>query len=117
MFGIDGGRDLDFLSGVFDKLLVNFTWWVNRQDASDKNSNSLANSRSGWPGRATDSSSRSWPGSPRRCGVPASFCIFPVKRALSIGSPNQKQRRSGLPCRRQGRTRASVMLRGGNGTS
>ncbi len=46
---------------VFDKLLVNFTWWVNRQDASDKNSNSLANSRSGWPGwpgRATDSSSR-----------------------------------------------------------
>jgi hypothetical protein len=24
-------------AGVFDKLLVNFTWWVNRQDASDKN--------------------------------------------------------------------------------
>jgi hypothetical protein len=30
---LDGGRDLDFLSRVFDKLLVNFTWWVNREDA------------------------------------------------------------------------------------
>ena len=29
VFAIDGGRDLDFLSRVFDKLLVNFTWWVN----------------------------------------------------------------------------------------
>ena len=37
VFALDGGRDIDFLSGVFDKLLVNFTWWVNRQDASDKN--------------------------------------------------------------------------------
>jgi hypothetical protein len=27
---------IDFLSGVFDKLLVNFTRRVNRQDASDK---------------------------------------------------------------------------------
>ncbi len=32
VFAIDGGRDLDFLSRVFDKLLVNFTWWVNRED-------------------------------------------------------------------------------------
>ena len=29
VFAIDGARDLDFLSRVFDKLLVNFTWWVN----------------------------------------------------------------------------------------
>ena len=33
VFAIDGGRDLDFLSRIFDKLLVNFTWWVNREDA------------------------------------------------------------------------------------
>ena len=33
VFAIDGGRDVDFLSRVFDKLLVNFTWWVNREDA------------------------------------------------------------------------------------
>ena len=33
VFAIDGGRDFAFLSRIFDKLLVNFTWWVNRQDA------------------------------------------------------------------------------------
>ena len=33
VFAIDGGRDLGFLRRVFDKLLVNFTWWVNREDA------------------------------------------------------------------------------------
>ena len=37
VFAIDGGRDLDFLSQVFDKLLVNFTWWVNREDADGSN--------------------------------------------------------------------------------
>ena len=37
MFAIDGARDLDFLSRIFDKLLVNFTWWVNRQDADGSN--------------------------------------------------------------------------------
>jgi hypothetical protein len=37
VFMIDGGRDLDFLSRIFDKLLVNFTWWVNLQDADGSN--------------------------------------------------------------------------------
>ena len=37
VFAIDGGRDLDFLSEVFDKLLVNFTWWVNMEDAGGRN--------------------------------------------------------------------------------
>src|SRR5262249_8937827 len=37
VFAIDGGRDLDFLSRIFDKLLVNFTWWVNREDANGSN--------------------------------------------------------------------------------
>ena len=37
VFAIDGGRDLDFLSKIFDKLLVNFTWWVNREDADGSN--------------------------------------------------------------------------------
>ena len=36
VFALDGGRDLDFLSRVFDKLLVNFTWWVNREDADGR---------------------------------------------------------------------------------
>jgi hypothetical protein len=37
VFAIDEGRDLAFLSRVFDKLLVNFTWWVNLEDAGGKN--------------------------------------------------------------------------------
>ncbi|HXZ70645.1 MAG TPA: hypothetical protein VEH31_07225, partial [Streptosporangiaceae bacterium] len=37
VFAIDGGRDLDFLPRVFDKLLVNFTWWVNLEDAGGNN--------------------------------------------------------------------------------
>src|SRR6185437_1082511 len=37
VFALDGGRDLDFISRVFDKLLVNFTWWVNLQDADGSN--------------------------------------------------------------------------------
>jgi hypothetical protein len=32
VFALDGARDLDFLARIFDKLLVNFTWWVNRED-------------------------------------------------------------------------------------
>ena len=37
VFVIDGGTDLAFLSRVFDKLLVNFTWWVNRLDPDGSN--------------------------------------------------------------------------------
>jgi hypothetical protein len=37
VFAIDGARDPEFLSIVFDKLLVNFTWWVNLEDADGSN--------------------------------------------------------------------------------
>jgi hypothetical protein len=37
VFAVDEGRDVEFLSRVFDKLLVNFTWWVNREDARGNN--------------------------------------------------------------------------------
>jgi hypothetical protein len=37
LFAIDGGRDIEFLSRVFDKLLVNFTWWVNLEDKGGNN--------------------------------------------------------------------------------
>jgi hypothetical protein len=30
---IDGSRDTEFLQRIFHKLLLNFTWWLNRQDA------------------------------------------------------------------------------------
>ena len=36
MTGPRGGRDRLFLSRVFQKLVVNFTWWVNRKDPGGK---------------------------------------------------------------------------------
>jgi hypothetical protein len=35
--GARGCRDYDFLESVFQKLLINFTWWVNRKDVQGKN--------------------------------------------------------------------------------
>jgi len=36
MTGPRGGRDRSFLARVFQKLLMNFTWWVNRKDPSGR---------------------------------------------------------------------------------
>ncbi|OAI53431.1 glucosidase [Planctomyces sp. SCGC AG-212-M04] len=36
MSGARGRRDVMFLKRVFHKLLINFTWWVNRKDVSGK---------------------------------------------------------------------------------
>ena len=37
VFEIDGSQDHEFLASVFHKLLINFTWWVNRVDADGNN--------------------------------------------------------------------------------
>jgi hypothetical protein len=37
MTGAKGERDRAFLARAFQKLLLNFTWWVNRKDAEGKN--------------------------------------------------------------------------------
>ena len=37
MTGPRGGRDRLFLARVFQKLLMNFTWWVNRKDPDGRN--------------------------------------------------------------------------------
>jgi len=37
MTGPRGGRDRVFLGRVFQKLLINFTWWVNRKDVEGQN--------------------------------------------------------------------------------
>ena len=37
MTGPRGGRDRTWLGRVFQKLLINFTWWVNRKDPNDRN--------------------------------------------------------------------------------
>jgi len=35
--GLHGETDVDFLKSAFNKLLLNFTWWVNRKDRFGKN--------------------------------------------------------------------------------
>jgi hypothetical protein len=37
VYEIDGARDVHFLERIFQKLLLNFTWWVNRKDAQGSN--------------------------------------------------------------------------------
>jgi hypothetical protein len=37
VYRIDGSRDREFLERVFQKLLVNYTWWLNREDADGNN--------------------------------------------------------------------------------
>ncbi len=32
-----GGGDFEFLASAFSRLLINFTWWVNRKDSQGKN--------------------------------------------------------------------------------
>ncbi len=37
VFEIDGHKDFEFLESLFHKLLLNFTWWVNRKDSEGNN--------------------------------------------------------------------------------
>ncbi len=37
VFEIDGCRDREFLARVFQKLMINFTWWVNHADSEGDN--------------------------------------------------------------------------------
>ena len=37
VFEIDGSQDFHFLERILHKLLLNFTWWVNRKDAAGHN--------------------------------------------------------------------------------
>jgi len=37
IFELDGSHDYEFLGHVMTKLLLNFTWWVNRKDLSGNN--------------------------------------------------------------------------------
>ncbi|MFD0822540.1 glucosidase, partial [Micromonospora zhanjiangensis] len=37
VFEIDGARDYDFLARVLHRLMLNFTWWVNRKDTEGRN--------------------------------------------------------------------------------
>ena len=58
VFVIDGGTDLDFLERVFQKLLLNFTWWLNRQDADGTTSSAVGSSAWTTSARWTDPTCR-----------------------------------------------------------
>ena len=37
VFEVEGGCDYEFLERIFHKLLINFTWWTNQEDAEGNN--------------------------------------------------------------------------------
>ena len=68
---IDGRRDTDFLERIFHKLLLNFTWWLNRQDSSGDdlfsggflgldNLSAFDRSKLPFPGRLEQSDATAW---------------------------------------------------------
>ena len=68
---IDGRRDTAFLQRIFHKLLLNFTWWLNRQDSSGDdlfsggflgldNLSAFDRSKLPFPGRLEQSDATAW---------------------------------------------------------
>jgi hypothetical protein len=68
---IDGRRDIDFLQRIFHKLLLNFTWWLNRQDSNGDdlfsggflgldNLSAFDRSKLPFPGRLEQSDATAW---------------------------------------------------------
>jgi hypothetical protein len=75
-----GETDVDFLRSAFNKLLLNFTWWVNRRTASGRTSSRAVSSASTTSGSSTAAprcppaatwsrrtARRGWPSSARTC--------------------------------------------------
>jgi hypothetical protein len=67
VFEIDCGTDFDFLERMLHKLLINFTWWVNRKDAEGRNV--FQGGSSGWTTLAS-STRRAHGGTSSRPTVP-----------------------------------------------
>lgn len=89
---LNGTRDKKFLMGIFQKLLLNFTWWVNRKDADGRNifqggflgldNISLFDRSMPLPsgGNIDQSDATSWM---------AFFCILMIKMALELAQDYQ----------------------------
>ena len=71
VFQIDGGRDREFLERVFQKLLVNFTWWLNRagRRREQRVRRRLPRARQHQPDRPLEPPRRRPPRAGRRHGV------------------------------------------------
>lgn len=88
----NGTLDKEFLGGIFHKLLLNFTWWVNRKDADGRNifqggflgldNISLFDRSKPLPtgGHVDQSDATSWM---------AFFCILMIKMALELAQDRQ----------------------------
>lgn len=84
---INGSLDVEFLSGIFHKLLLNFTWWVNKKDSGGRNvfqggflgldNISIFNRSDPLPsgGHVVQSDATAWM---------AFFCIIMIKIAIEI---------------------------------
>jgi hypothetical protein len=87
-----GVGDTTFLERVFQKLLINFTWWVNRKDADDRNvfqggflgldNIGVFNRSEGLPGggRLDQSDGTSWM---------ATYCLSMLAIALELASGDE----------------------------
>ena len=71
VWDIDGRRDTAFLQRIFHKLLLNFTWWLNRQDSNGDdlfsggflgldNLSAFDRSKLPFPGRLEQSDATAW---------------------------------------------------------
>jgi hypothetical protein len=90
---LHGEVDLEFLKSAFHKLLLNFTWWVNRKD------------RSGWPsgGRSPCSPRSGCDGCSRRCSTRGNSSA-PMVFARSRSSMRSTPMSSGWAARSSGWT-------------
>ena len=73
----DGKGDRPFLEGMFHKLLINFTWWINRKDADGRNifQGRLPRPRQHRPVRSFQAAAdRRQPRPVRRYGVDGDVC-------------------------------------------
>ncbi len=114
MAGPRGQRDVEFLKRVFHKLLINFTWWVNRKDVRASTSSAagfwgsttLESLTARSPCRPAASSSRrmappGWRFSARPCWRWRSNCRG-LMRAMKTWRPSSSSTlcRSWMPCTR-----------------
>ena len=93
---VNGRGDYNFLERVFHKLLLNFTWWVNRQDAEGNNiSDSTTSDCSIDHSRCRKAACwsrpmarRGWPFTARRCSQwrSSSHAIIPPPRTSPANS-------------------------------